>query len=424
MNTESIRSWFRGASRSPRKTALICAGLAGAGVLALVVIFNTVPTPKRETAVRQTAMLVDVVEVEAGTFRPVIEAMGTVTPERDITLRPRVSGQVVGISENFVPGGYVEAGEVLVRIDEADYRNALQQRESELQQAITDLEIEQGRQVVAAQDYRELGRELPPERKRLVLRQPQLRGARAAVQSAEAAVEQARLNLQRTQIKAPFDAHVLSRNANLGSQVGVGDTLARLVGQETYWVDTAVPVGKVRRLSFAEEDGESGSPVEVRSRASWPEGTFRKGYLYRLIGELDQNTRMARALVAVDDPLARRPESRGQPRLMAGAFVESRITGRELTDTLKLSRDHVRKDDTVWVMEDGKLAIREVEIVFRDAEHAYIQSGLEPGARVVTTNLATVREGVKLRLEESAAASDKPASQDTVAEAQTGSAQQ
>ncbi|MDX1381564.1 MAG: efflux RND transporter periplasmic adaptor subunit [Xanthomonadales bacterium] len=370
--------------------------LAAAGALWL--IFGTVPEVEREAAVRQTAMLVEVTRAEAGDFHPVIEAMGTVTPSREVMLSPRVGGEVVELAAEFVPGGFVRRGEVLLRIEDADYRNVVAQRESELEQAITELEIEHGRQDIAERDYRELQRELEPDKKALVLREPQLRSAEARVQAARTAVEQARLDLERTAVRAPFDAQVLARQVNLGSQVSTGDVLGRLVGIDTYWVETTVPLDKLRWLHFPDGPGDAGSPVTIRHRTAWGADQAREGRLFRLIGELEGDTRLARVLVEVEDPLARDTETRGAPGLIIGTFVECRIHGREIEDAVRLPRGHVRKGDTIWIMDGDQLAIRNVEIVFQDAEYAYIREGLSDRDAVVTTSLATVREGVKLRL--------------------------
>jgi RND family efflux transporter MFP subunit len=400
VNTDSDTSPSRGLPGGVGRTLLICALLVAAAAAAVVLIFSTEPEPQRETAVRQTAMLVDVTPAEAGTFRPVIQAMGSVRPAREIMLQPRVSGQVTGIAEDFTPGGYVAQGDVLVRIEQADYRNALQQRESELAQARADLAMQEGQAAKAKQDFEELGRELPPEREALVLREPQLDSARASVQSAEAAVEQARLDLGRATITAPFDAHVLTRQVNQGSQVDVGTALGRLVGIDTYWVEATVPVDKLRWLEFADGAPEAGSPVQIRNRTAWPEGVTRQGYLYKLVGELSGETRLARVLVAVDDPLALNETDGGGdfvPPLMIGAFVETRIQGAPLDNVVRINRDHLRKDDTVWLMEDGKLAIRPVDVVLRDAQYVYVREGLSGGEQVVTSSLATVEEGVSLR---------------------------
>ena len=385
------------------KTLLICAVLILAGAATLLLIFSTEPVPQRESAVRETAMLVDVTPVEVGSFRPLIQATGVVRPAREILLRPRISGEVVELTGAFVPGGFVDEGGLLLRIDDADYQILLQQRESELQQAIALLEVEHGRQDIAERDYRELGKTLEDDNRALVLREPQLRSAEAAVQSARAALEQARLDLARTRIVAPFDAQVLSRDANLGSQVSNGDTLARLVGVDQYWVETTVPLDRLRWLDFPGEGAEQGSSVVLRHRTAWPENLTRSGQLYRLVGELEGDTRMARLLVTVEDPLALQEDSAAMPPLLIGSFVQCILEGREIKDVVKIDRKHVRKDDTAWVMKDDRLEIRKLDIVFQDAEHAYAREGLEDGDQVVTTSLSTVREGASLRLKNSAA---------------------
>ena len=389
------------AHRKPglRATLTVCAILLLAGAAALGLIFNTEPGVERETAVRETAMLVEVTTPETGTFLPQIEAMGTVMAARDITLRPRVDGEVAGIAPAFVPGGFVKEGEVLLRIDDSDYQTALRQRRSELEQAIADLEIEQGRQDLAVLDYQRLNKPLPEDKKSLVLREPHLRASEARIESARAAVKQAETDLERTVVKAPFDAQVLSRDVNLGSQVHTGDPLARLAGLETYWVEATVPLDKLRWLSFSDGGTKAGSPVSIRHRTAWPAGEVRQGYLYRLIGSLEGETRLARVLVAVEDPLALTPESSGLPPLMIGAFLECRIQGKEISHALRLPRDVIRSNDALWLMRGAELAIQPVEIVFQDSEYAYITGGLNADDQVITSSLATVEEGVPLRLD-------------------------
>ncbi|MDX1554870.1 MAG: hypothetical protein R3212_02480, partial [Xanthomonadales bacterium] len=151
--------------------------IALAAVTVLILIFSTEPVAERETAVRQNAMLVQVTRPEAGSFRPVIETTGIVQPAREITLTPRVSGEIVGRSESFIPGGFVRQGEVVVRIDDADYLNLLRQRESETKQAVAELEIEEGRRELAERDYRELQGRISDDNRALILRQPQQRAA-------------------------------------------------------------------------------------------------------------------------------------------------------------------------------------------------------------------------------------------------------
>ncbi len=381
-----------------KKTLLISGAIIVVAALLTSLIFLTEPRATRTGATKQTAMLVDIIEAQKGAFRPSVVAMGTVEPARDIVLSPRVSGEIIKRSQAFTPGGFVEKGELLLQIDPADYRNTLRQRESDLRQAVTDLKIEMGRQEVAQKDYQLLDDTLTAENKALVLREPQLNAARARVEAARAAVDQAKVELERTLIRAPFDAHILSRNVNVGSQVSPDDNLGRLVGMDTYWVSATVPLSKLRWLAFPESESEKGSDVRIRNRGAWPKDVYRTGHLYKMVGALEERTRMARVLVSVDDPLARRKGASDLPALMIGAFVEAHIKAREIEDVVRINRDYVRKNDTAWIMEDDKLRIRDLEIVFRDANYAYVRQGLNDKDRVVTTNLSTVVDGAKLRL--------------------------
>jgi len=388
--------------------------LVGAGVT--VLIFKTEPEAQRAGATKKTAMLVDVTPVERGTYRPTIVTTGSVQAAEDIMLSPRVSGLIISRSPAFVPGGFVRKGQILLQIDPADFENTLQLRKSELEQANSDLKIEMGQQEVARQDYQLLGDTLPEEERALVLRQPQLEAVKARVKAAQANVRQAELALERTAIKAPFDAQVITRNANVGSQVSSAMQLGRLVGVEEYWVVATVPLAQLRRLNFPNDGRSRGSKVRLRNRSAWPEGEYREGFLYRLIGALEDQTRLARVIVSVPDPLARSRSSRNSPKLMIGAFMQTDIQAEPIENVVRLNRDYLRKNGTVWVMEEGKLRIRDVDIVFRDAQNAYISGGLEDGDRVVTTNLSTVVDGAALRLEQTEVDTSSPAEAVSISE--------
>lgn len=260
------------------------------------------------------------------------------------------------------------------------------------------------------QDYLSLRDSLSEANKSLILRQPQLEAVRSRVESARAAVKQAELDLQRTTVRAPFDAQILSRNVNVGSLVAPGDNLGRLVGMDTYWVEATVPQSKLRWLSFPEDD-RSGSDVRIRNRTAWPDSSFRSGELFRLVGALENQSRMARVLISVPDPLAQRSDYSDEPAMMIGSFVEATIKGKELDNVIRLNRDYVRSDETVWTMEDRQLQINDVNILFSDRQYAYISEGLGAEDQVVVTNLATVVEGAPLRLESEV--QDNVASADT-----------
>ena len=381
-----------------KTTIFVCAVILLMAVAAVTAIFSTEPKAERSSASKQTAMLVDVTRVERGDFRPIIVAMGTVRPEQEIVLSPRVGGEVVSVSASFTPGGFVEEGEILLQIDPADYQANLLLRQSELRQASADLDLELGRQELARQDYEELKGTISSEYETLVLRAPQLNTARARVEAAEANARRAELDLERTRIRAPFAAHILGREVNVGSQVAPGEPLGRLVGIESYWAEVAVPVSSLRWIDIPQDSGASAAHAQLRHRAAWPENTFREARVHSMIGALEDETRLARILLTVPDPLAHEPGSSGLPPLMVGSYVEARIEGKLIEDAVRMPRDYLRQNDTVWINEDGMLRIRPLEVVFRDQDYAYVQQGLDETDLVVTTNLATVIDGAMLRM--------------------------
>ena len=389
---------------SNKKILWICLAILIAGIAITTLIFSTEPEAKTEGASIETAMLVDVITVKGGSFEPTIAATGTVQPVEDITLSPLVSGQIIRRDPAFTPGGFVKKNQPLLQIDPSDYKNTLELRKSELLQSKTTLDTEMGRQQIAEQDLKLITNDslfkdnpLSVEERQLVLRQPQLNAVKATIVGAKASVDQAQLNLERTTIRAPFDAHILSQNVTTGSQVGPGDDLGRLVGTDYYWVTATVPVSKLQWLRFPENDKDRGSTVLIKNSTAWPGGQYREGYLDKQIGALDGQTRLARVLIKVADPLAKNTDLEGRPKLMIDTFVEVEMQANKLDDIVRLNRDYIRSNETVWVMKDDKLEIREVDIALTDNEYAYIREGLKEGEHVVITDLSTVSNGIGLR---------------------------
>jgi len=390
--------------------ALACVAILGASAAAIVVINRTEPTAKQIDNKRKSSALVETVTADRGTYSPLLSVLGTVQPAQDIILSPRVRGQVHELSPNFVPGGMVRKGELLLQIDPADFVNALSIRESELQQVEASLQIEDGRQSLAKKELALLGSSIDENNRALVLRAPQFASIQSQVRAAEAAVRRAKLDLERTRVVAPFDAQILRRSANIGSQVGPGDDLGQLVGTDEYWIMVAVPIRTLRRIQFANVD-QPGSTATLRNPDAWGPDVKRKAQVTRMIGTLDEESRLARVLVTVGNPLGIASDL---PPLILDTMVEVQIEGKPIEDVVRLNREYVHDQGTVWVMKDDKLEIRETEIVFRDAEFAYIKDGVEDGEEVVTTTLATVAEGIGLRqMSENSAENGSPSAEPT-----------
>ncbi len=389
--TDSAFSTGRSARKLLLPALIIVVATAVVGYL-----MSTSSRAQRSKPVRQ-ARLVEVVEATPQSHTLTIEAWGSVLAARQVTLQSQVAGEVNHTSETFEPGAQVAAGELLLQIDPADYRLAIRQRSADLTKAKAELALEAGKGKVAEQEFALLNQASEPSQvqRRLMLREPQRETARADVSSAEAALAAAELDLARTQIKAPFNALVMERQVNLGTRVTSGANLATLVDTDTFWVELAVPEASLRWLKMP-AGGEAGAKVRLYQEQIWGKGRYREGRVIRLRGDLDEKGRMARLLVAVDDPLAL---ADGElPALLLGSFVRAEIVGSELRDVLSLDRGWLRDDNTLWVMDrENKLAIRRLSLLYSGVNEVYVRGGLEAGDRIITSELAVAVAGMPLR---------------------------
>lgn len=395
------RSAFEEGGRSPRARAAFQAlaallVLAGGLTVAWLLLSGGEDVGRRAPPER-AARLVEVVPAAPGRHAVTVTAWGEVMPAQRLTLRPRVAGRVVSQGEGFEPGAVVPESAPLLRLDAADYRLAVEQAQSALTRAEADLALEQGRQAVARREYQLLGEDVGEAERRLILRQPQLQTAQAAVAAAEADLADARLNLARTTIEAPFDALVLAREVALGTEVTASTALGELVGIDTWWVELQVPAGALRWLRFQDRD-RPGSTVTLSYQGVWPEGVTRRGRVLRLRGDLAAQGRLARVLVAVDDPLARDGGADDRPKLLLGAFMRAEVEGEVLENAVALEPQWLHSDDTVWIMnEAGELEMRPVDVAYRDTRRVLVTGGIGAGDRIVTTQLSTPVAGMPLR---------------------------
>jgi RND family efflux transporter MFP subunit len=378
------------------RTLLPVAVLA-AGVAVALWMMETSPQAKPRPQTRN-ATLVACRTVDYGPQQTVISGMGTVAAACNVELKPQVNGEIIELSGNLVPGGHFRRGETLLKIDPTDYRLAVRQLATDVAKAESDLQLEQGNQLIAQKEYKLLGETVSDTEKTLILRRPQLENLRATREAAQAKLEQARVDLVRTQIKAPFNAVVQSRAVNVGTRASESTGLATLVGTDAYWVEVSVPVSQLRWIRVPQSEENQGAPVRVYDSAAWGDGIYRQGRVIRLETNLEEQGRMARLLVQVEDPLSLQPDNAGQPRMLIGSYVRVEIEGQAVASAAAIDREFIRNGSDVWIMDaEGSLAIRPVEIAFRGTEHLLVTGGIEPGEQLVITDLAAPVAGMALR---------------------------
>lgn len=376
--------------------ALIPMLLIVAGGVAWSYFKVTAPVIQRSAPQRQVAV-VDVRTVKKGDARVVVSAMGTVVAAREVTVKAQVAGTVQSVSSQFIPGGLIAKGAQLLSLDPSDYEVAVKKAQSALDDATASLAIEQGSQTIAREELRLLSdlAAVAVTQTDLALRKPQLQQAQAAVTSTEADLRQTMLDLNRTVVKAPFNAMIIARDVNVGTYVGAQESLATLVGTDEFWIEAVVSLD---RLALIDLNYPGGCPVVVRSQA----GAGRwDGRVLQIEGKLNATSRMATVIIAVRNPLGT-ASPLSAFRLMIDDYVYADIAGRELADVIELPRAALQDGDTVWVNTDNTLDIRHVTLAWKSGDTVYLRSGVQPGEQVVMSSLSTPVQGMPLKTAEAA----------------------
>ncbi|SMF18483.1 efflux RND transporter periplasmic adaptor subunit [Desulfovibrio gilichinskyi] len=361
-------------------------------------LISTKPVATKKPPV-VSAPLVNVMVVKAKDYNIWTPVMGTVQAACKISLEPQVAGKVISVSDKFIPGGYFEKGQEILRIDPLDYELEVKQQEASVVDADYNLKVEQGHQKVAGREWKLLKKSSggTAQEATLALRKPHLEKAEADYSSAKAKLQQARVNLSRTIVRAPFSAMIESKVADLGANLGEQEEIATLVGTEEFWVMVSVPVDRLDRLVFPNAaNGFKGSVARVISGSG--ESSFeREGHLLRLLPSLESQGRMARVIVTVEDPLNLKGKEGVQP-LLLGSYINVSIDSGHLNNVFAIPRTAYRDDNTLWIMSSsGTLEIRKVDAVWRDKNFIYLGAGLTDGEKLVTTDISTPLKGMNLR---------------------------
>jgi RND family efflux transporter MFP subunit len=382
---------------------LIPVAVIGGAIAVFAFLKSTKPEASKKER-KDPGALVEVMTVEPARQQVLVDANGTVMPARQVVISPEVGGRVRWMNDKLIPGGKLEAGDTLIRIDASDYTLAVEQQRAAVDRARTELELEKSRKKIAEREWELLG-EGEAEEGSLALRDPQLRTAEVAVKSAQSGLDRAKLAVSKSVVKVPFNAIVQQKQVEVGQLVGPQSPVVTLVGTDSYWIQVSVPVSRLGWLSIPGVAGATeGSPARV-----WQEiegkRIERQGRIIRMLGDLDPVGRMARLLVEVDDPLGLRraaaaadgrPEQSDLP-LLLGSYVNVELAGREVDGIFELPREALRDGDKVYVMnDDHTLGIQEVDVIWR-RPGSILLAGLEAGSRVIVSPLPAPIEGMKLR---------------------------
>jgi len=365
---------------------------------------SQIPQPKLP------AVEVQVAEATRHTYR--IQSQGTALPRTSIRLVSEVSGKVVSVAKSFDVGQIFAKGDVLLKIDSRDYELALAQARSQVAQAQLQLQMEVKEADVVRREWQLLNQGEPTG---LQAREPQLASARAALEAALAAEDAAKRNLDRCEIRAPFDGMVARASVRPGQFTALATPLGELFATDVAEVRLPLISSDLSFINLPKPGSKvalTQPPKVTLSAQAGERRTEWLGHIVRSEETVDPMNRMVYVVAQVVDPygLAKRD---GAP-LRSGTFVRASIEGRTQESVIVLPRQALREKDRVWIadpvsiesetstLQEGlgyrdqqtRLIFRSVDVSFADARQVVITNGIRAGEDVVTSLLAGVIDGM------------------------------
>jgi RND family efflux transporter MFP subunit len=335
-----------------------------------------------------------------------INVQGEARPRVEATLAAQVAGRLVWASPKFAEGGSFTEGEVMARIDAADYQLAVVRARAQVAQAQEALTREEAEGELARQDWQALGRGEPPP---LAVREPQMAQARAQLASAEAGLRSAELDLNRASIRAPFTGRVRERRANVGDYVGPGSPVSVMFATDT--MEIRVPLTDADLASMRLPVGftaTGANPGPAAHLTSMTGGRIRawEGRLVRTEASVDARTRLVYGIVEVRDPFS----SRHAAPLAPGMFVSARLEGSNSESLVAAPRSALKRNEFVYVVTaENTIDVRQVRPAQTTADEVLFREGVADGERVVVSVLTSPRQGMPVTPIDRAGESTTPA---------------
>ena len=367
------------------------------GVLffAVIVAYGLVKTAPEPPQVEpeEVAISVRVLEAEKNRVRLEVVSQGSVEPHQQSELIPEASGRIKWLSPNLVAGGYFEKDDVLLRIDDRDYRSAVARGQAALTRAHAEEEL--ARYELARMEELVKNKLTSQSSRETVLRNYRI--AKATLQDAKLALEQAKRDLWRTEVRAPYDGLVRNERVDIGQYITRGQSIASIYASDS--IEVRLPVAD-RQLAYLDIPlGYRGEIVEDRRSLVLLSTDYGgklyewQGQLVRTEAEIDSRSRMVTAVVRV-----RAEDNPGQPELPIGLFVNAKIKGRWVENIVTLPRAALRNRNQVLIVDaDNRLTFRTVEIMRHENDNILISNGIDDGEVINISPIQAVIEGMQVK---------------------------
>ncbi len=351
------------------------------------------PTPeKKPPEQRLISLFVD--EVKSETVKLNVNTQGEVKPQTEIDLTSLVSGQIISIAPEFSEGSEFGILSTLIKIDDRDYQVAVTRAQAQVATAKVNVEKELANSKIKKEQWQRKHKGKPSD---YALNKPQITEARALLKAAQADLNAAKLNLARTEIKAPFTGRVLNENIAIGQYITPATVLGHIFSTEI--VEVRLPLTDSQLAELKLPMGfmaTNGNAPLVTFSANLGNKFFQwQGHIVRTNAAVDQQTRLIYAIAEVSDPYG--TGSDNGTAMAVGLYVNASINSYKSQNTLTLPRVALHSNDKVYVINDqSKLEIRKVVVISTSDSIVHVASGVTLGEKVVTSAVPAVSEGMEV----------------------------
>lgn len=373
---------------------------------------------EREKGDQERSIKTRVADLESSDYRVEIVSQGDVESHNEISLSAMVSGQIVKLSSNFEVGSYFSKDDVLIEIDDRDYRASANAAQAALQSAKSGLDLAKIEHERTTEGF-EGGQLSVVTKAEVDQTAAALARAEAALNEASAALDQAKLDLERTKIKAPFDGRVRYKNVGLGQTISPGTVAAVIFAVDYAEVRLPITTRDQRYLTLPEMEGSESITVELRDAIDTRSERRWTGEIVRTEGALDPGSLELIAIARINDPFGL--ES-GEPPLRIGQPVKARIEGALLENVVSIPRGAVRELDQIILVDKTTnfLTKATIDPLWSDEETlicAY--SDAYRNAWVATTHIVYAPEGAPVEVITDSPTIDDPPEPETETETST-----
>jgi len=364
-----------------------------------------------------------------------VEAYGTVKPRKLVKIAAEVPGRIDYIHPSFIEGGMINKGALLVRIDQRSYKLDRQTGQVRIRQAKTDIEslkqdvknlkndiilsqanVELTQKELkrikalsknqfasknsldkAEQQYLQAKIVLQNISNRLALTSPLMEQKNIALAMARVDFQKADLAFQKTQIAADFNGWVLDKFAEEGEYVNPGQTIGSIYQKDSLDVDVRIPLEKMKWIEFFFENGSTpAAKVKVANSGSI------KSYVWnakvaRVKAKIDEKTRTLPMTLEILNPDV---NIKTIFNLKPGTFVKCSIVGETFENIFVVPRHLLKSGNILFTMNDKHLKMKKVTVLRKFEEEIYINGGLNPGDKIISSPLPGALEGMELTIKE------------------------